>query len=254
MLLSDRQTDQKYDETEWQLRLDLAACYRLMALFGWDDLIYNHITCRLTGECSHFLINPFGMTFDEICASSLVKIDLDGNKVEHSNWPVSPSGFVIHSAIHQVRKDIRCVLHAHTTPTVVVSILEYGLLLLSQYSAMLFQSIAYHDYEGIVVNKGERQRLQQDMGQNNILFLRNHGVLVAGATVAEAFQNFYFLQRVCEIQIQAMSCDSNRISIKPEVEIAVVDQYREASLGEGAQLIWPGLLRRLDRIDRSWRE
>ncbi len=254
MGLPDAEKNNRFDESEWKLRLDLAACYRLIAYFGWDDLIYTHITCRLTDGPSDFLINPFGMMFDEITASSLVRIDLDGNKVEHSDWPVNPAGFVIHSAIHQVREDVRCVLHAHTVATVAVSALECGLLPLSQHAMLLFQRVAYHDYEGISVNKGERQCLQKDMGQNNVMFLRNHGVLVAGATIAEAFQNFYFLQKACEIQVQAMGCGTPIVQIQPEVEQVVINQYQEANLGRGAELSWPGLLRRLDRIDPSWRE
>ncbi len=254
MGLPDAEKSNRFDESEWKLRLDLAACYRLIAYFGWDDLIYTHITCRLTDGPSDFLINPFGMMFDEITASSLVRIDLDGNKVEHSNWPVNPAGFVIHSAIHQVREDVRCVLHAHTVATVAVSALECGLLPLSQHAMLLFQRVAYHDYEGISVKRGERQRLQKDMRQNNVMFLRNHGVLVAGATVAEAFQNFYFLQKACEIQVQAMGCGTPIVQIQPEVEQVVINQYQEANLGRGAELSWPGLLRRLDRIDPSWRE
>ena len=254
MGLPDAEKSNRFDESEWKLRLDLAACYRLIAYFGWDDLIYTHITCRLTDGPSDFLINPFGMMFDEITASSLVRIDLDGNKVEHSDWPVNPAGFVIHSAIHQVREDVRCVLHAHTVATVAVSALECGLLPLSQHAMLLFQRVAYHDYEGISVNKGERQRLQKDMGQNNVMFLQNHGVLVAGATVAEAFQNFYFLQKACEIQLKAMGCGTPIVRIQPEVEQVVINQYQEANLGRGAELSWPGLLRRLDRIDPSWRE
>ena len=254
MALPGMQNNNDFGESEWELRLDLAACYRLMALFGWDDLIYTHITCRLTSGPSDFLINPFGMMFDEITASSLVRIDLDGNKVEDSNWPVNPAGFVIHSAIHQVRDDVRCVLHAHTVATVAVSTLACGLLPLSQHAMLLFQRISYHDYEGISVNKGERQRLQNDMGLNNVMFLRNHGVLVAGASIAEAFHNFYCLQKACEIQVKAMGCDSELVTIKPEVEAVVMEQYRQANLGKGAQLVWPGLLRKLDRSDRSWRE
>ncbi|WP_419533497.1 class II aldolase/adducin family protein [Endozoicomonas sp.] len=242
------------EDSERELRLDLAACYRLIAHFGWDDLIYTHITCRLMQDTSHFLINPFGMMFDEITASSLVKIDMDGNKVEYSEWPVNPAGFVIHSAIHQGREDIRCVLHAHTVATVAVSSLACGLLPLSQHAMLLFQRIGYHDYEGISVNEGERQRLQDDMGLNNVMFLRNHGVLVAGATVAEAFQTFYFLQRACEIQVRVMGCVSETVTIKPEVQMAVIEQYWQANLGKGAQLAWPGLLRKLDRIDPTWRE
>ncbi|MFK0571809.1 class II aldolase/adducin family protein [Endozoicomonas sp.] len=254
MALSNVQINNGFNESEWELRLDLAACYRLMALFGWDDLIYTHITCRLPEASSHFLINPYGMMFDEITASSLIKIDLAGNKVEHSEWPVNPAGFVIHSAIHEVREDIRCVLHAHTVATIAVSTLECGLLPLSQHATLLFQGIGYHDYEGISVDKDERQSLQKDMGKNNVMFLRNHGVLVAGATISEAFHNFYVLQKACEIQVQAMGCNAPMVSVKPEVIAVVMDQYRQANLGKGAQLEWPGLLRRLDRIDPSWRE
>ncbi len=243
-----------FNEEEQQLRRDLAACYRLFALYGWDDLVYTHISCRLPGTERHFLINPYGMMFDEITASSLVKIDNHGEKVDDSQWPVNPAGFIIHNAIHQVRDDVCCVLHSHSVATVAVSVLDCGLLPLTQHAMFVHHTLSYHDYEGPSVDPDECQRLQDNMGKNNVMFLRNHGVLVTGETVADAFQNFYFTQRACEMQIQAMSCGESLVAINPKVIQGAFAKLQTASLHQRGKLIWPGLLRRLDRTDQSWRD
>ncbi len=189
---------------EWQLRVDLAACYRLVALFGWDDLIFTHISARLPGPDHHFLINPYGMMFDEITASSLVKVDLHGNKVMDSPHPViNPAGFTIHSAIHAARDDAHCVLHVHSVNGVAVSAQEDGLLPLSQHSIFVLSSLAYHDYEGVALEDDEKPRLVRDLGDKRFLMLRNHGLLTVGRSVAEAFVAMYFFEAACMMQVRA---------------------------------------------------
>ena len=188
---------------EWQLRCDLAACYRLVAAYGWSDLVFTHITARIPGPEHHFLINPYGLMFDEITASSLVRVDQDCNKLSDSPFPVNPAGFVIHSAIHAVRDDAHCVLHTHTRAGVAVSAQKCGVLPISQQSTFVLGSLAYHDYEGVALRDEEKPRLQADLGTANFLMLRNHGLLVTGKTIAEAFLNMYIFETTCRIQIDA---------------------------------------------------
>jgi ribulose-5-phosphate 4-epimerase/fuculose-1-phosphate aldolase len=192
-------------EQEWQLRVDLAACYRLIALHGWDDLVFTHISAKIPGPEHHFLINPYGLMFDEITASSLVKIDMDCRPVMPTPYKVNPAGFVIHSAIHAVREDAGCVLHTHTRAGVAVSAMKRGLLPISQQSTIILQSIAYHDYEGIAVRDDEKARLQQHLGDANYLMLRNHGLLTVGRTIGDAFLHMYTFESACQIQIGAMA-------------------------------------------------
>src|SRR5215208_509500 len=192
-------------EAEWKLRVDLAACYRLVALYGWDDLIFTHISARLPGPEHHFLINPYGMTFDEITASSLVKIDHDARKVIESPYEINPDGFTIHSAIHAARDDARCVLHTHSLNGVAVSAQRDGVLPISQQSTFVLASLAYHDYEGVALRDDEKPRLVRDLGDKTFLILRNHGTLTVGNTVADAFLAMFNLERACQIQVLAQS-------------------------------------------------
>jgi ribulose-5-phosphate 4-epimerase/fuculose-1-phosphate aldolase len=244
----------RFSPEEWAVRVDLAAAYRLVAHFRWDDLVFTHITARVPGPEHHFLINPYGMLFDEITASSLVKIDLQGHKVGDNPWPINPAGFTIHSAIHAARHDVRCVLHTHTLNGVAVSAQEGGLLPLSQQSIFVLQSLAYHDYEGVALREDEKPRLVADMGNKSFLMLRNHGLLTVGRTVAESFQAMYLFEAACAIQVRAQAGGGPLIKVKQEIIDTAMEQAREVSNGMGPhQLIWPGLLRRLDRVDDSYR-
>jgi ribulose-5-phosphate 4-epimerase/fuculose-1-phosphate aldolase len=236
---------------ERQLRIDLAACYRLVALFGWDDIVFTHISVKLPGD-SGFLINPYGMLFDEITASSLVRVDEAGNKLSDSPYPVNPAGFVIHSAIHAARPDVVCVLHTHTPAGVAVSIQRNGLLSLSQQATVVLASLGYHDYEGIAVRDDEKQRLQRDLGNNTCLILRNHGLLTVGETVADAFLSMYLLQRACEIQLLAQGTGQQLIAVNPSILAGVKQNVVTVTKGLGGALAWPGLLRRLDRINPGY--
>jgi ribulose-5-phosphate 4-epimerase/fuculose-1-phosphate aldolase len=239
-------------DEEWQLRVDLAACYRLVAHFGWDDLIFTHISARVPGPEHHFLINPYGMTFDEITASSLVKIDLDGKKVLPSPYEINPAGFVIHSAIHAVRDNAMCVLHTHSINGVAVSAQKEGVLPLSQQSTFVLSSLAYHDYEGVAVNADEKPRLVRDLGDKNFLMLRNHGLLTVGPTISEAFVMMYMFEATCMIQVRAQA-GGELIRIDQRVLSAAREGVRTAMRGSGGALAWPGLLRKLDRIVPSFR-
>jgi ribulose-5-phosphate 4-epimerase/fuculose-1-phosphate aldolase len=244
----------RFSAEEWAVRVDLAAAYRLVAHFHWDDLVFTHITARVPGPEHHFLINPYGMLFDEITASSLVKIDMQGNKIGDNPWPINPAGFTIHSAIHAARHDVQCVLHTHTLNGIAVSAQRDGVLPLSQQSIFVLQNLAYHDYEGVALRDDEKPRLVADMGNKNYLMLRNHGLLTAGRTVAEAFQAMYIFEATCAIQVRALAGGSELVHVRQEIIDTAMEQAREVSNGMGPhQLIWPGLLRRLDRIDGSYR-
>jgi ribulose-5-phosphate 4-epimerase/fuculose-1-phosphate aldolase len=238
---------------EWRARVDLAAAYRLVAEFKWDDLVFTHITARVPGSEDQFLINPYGMFFDEITASSLVKIDVHGNKLDESPFPVNPAGFVIHSAIHSARHDAHCVLHTHTLNGVAVSAQKHGVLPISQHSIFVLASLAYHDYEGVALRDDEKPRLVQDLGDKNYLMLRNHGLLTLGPTVADAFMAMYFFETTCNMQVRAMAGGSELTQVEPQVIATAMQQAAQATKGQGAQLVWPGLLRRLDRKDPSYR-
>ena len=230
---------------EWQTRVDLAACYRLVADFGWSDLIFTHITARVPGTEDQFLINPYGMMFDEITASSLVKIDIHGNKIDESPFPINPAGFTIHSAIHAVRHDAQCVLHVHSINGVAVSAQKNGLLPLSQQSMFVLSSLGYHDYEGVALNEEEKPRLVADLGRNTYLMLRNHGLLTVGPTVADAFLSMYLFETVCTIQVRALAGGGELLRVHPEIIATARQQAAAVTKGLGAQLTWPGLLRRL---------
>lgn len=244
----------RFSQEEWAVRVDLAAAYRLVAHFHWDDLVFTHITARVPGPEHHFLINPYGMLFDEITASSLVKIDMQGNKVGDNPWPINPAGFTIHSAIHAARHEVQCVLHTHTLNGIAVSAQQGGVLPLSQQSIFVLQNLAYHDYEGVALRADEKPRLVADMGNKNYLMLRNHGLLTVGRNVAEAFQAMYIFEATCAIQIRAQAGGGALIHVRQDIIDTAMEQAREVSNGMGPQqLIWPGLLRRLDRLDDSYR-
>jgi ribulose-5-phosphate 4-epimerase/fuculose-1-phosphate aldolase len=236
--------------SEQQIRRDLAACYRLVALHGWDDLIFTHISARLPDEPDHFLINPYGMLFEEITASSLVKINLQGQVVGESPFPVNPAGFTIHSAIHEVRHDANCVMHLHTIDGTAVSSDPQGLLPLNQTAQLLSQHIAYHDYEGVALDHSERPRLQKDLGHQDMMLLRNHGTLTVGRSCADAFLKMYMLERACSMQARTLSM------LKAEqaypTESAVIAKNSALMDGNGAtelaeKLVWPAMMRKLQR-------
>ena len=241
-------------EPEWQARVDLAAAYRLVALYGWDDLIFTHISARVPGGDHHFLLNPYGMMFEEITASSLVKIDLNGNKVMDSPYFINPAGFTIHSAVHAGREDALCVLHLHTDYGIAVSAQKNGLRPLSQQSMVALASLAYHDYEGLALDEDEKSRLVADLGDKHYLILRNHGLLTIGRTAAEAFLAMFLLERACKIQILAQAGGGELAEIPAPIIKRVDSQLKAVTLDQGADLTWPGLLRKLDRIDSSYRD
>jgi ribulose-5-phosphate 4-epimerase/fuculose-1-phosphate aldolase len=238
---------------EWAARVDLAACYRLVALHGWDDLIFTHISARVPGPEHHFLINSFGMLFEEITASSLVKVDMDGEVVGATDAPVNPAGFTIHSAVHMARSDALCVMHLHTMDGVAVSAQADGLLPLSQHAMLAMGDLAYHDYEGVALDLEERDRLIADLGRKHLMILRNHGTLTLGRTCADAFLRMFYLERACAMQVRALAG-----GVEPNTpELPAVE--KTASLGRMGfdgylgPLSWPALLRRLDRIDPGYK-
>jgi len=237
----------KVSAEEWQLRCDLAACYRLVAAYGWTDLVFTHISARLPGEGHRFLINPFGMFFEEVTASSLIAIDLEGNKLSESPYPVNPAGFVIHSAIHAGREDVRCVLHTHTRAGVGVSAQAAGLLPISQQSTFVLAAMGVHDYEGVAVRDDEKPRLQRDLGNNSFLLLRNHGLLTVGPSVADAFLAMYIFETACQIQLAAQSGGAELTRVEPAILDNVADQMRANTAGMNGGLVWPALLRKLER-------
>jgi ribulose-5-phosphate 4-epimerase/fuculose-1-phosphate aldolase len=238
---------------EWQARTDLAAAYRVVAMYGWDDLVFTHISARVPGPDHHFLINPYGMMFEEITASSLVKIDLHGEKVMQSPFEINPAGFTIHSAVHEAREDAHCVIHLHTTEGVAVSCQKEGLLPISQQSLYPMMGLAYHDYEGVALNPEEKVRLVRDLGDRRSMILRNHGLLTCGETVADAFLFMYILQKACEVQIRAQSGGVELIRIPQPIVDGIRKAAKEVLRGSGGMIAWPGLLRKLDRADPSWR-
>ncbi len=238
---------------EWQTRVDLAACYRLIAMYGWDDLVFTHISARVPGT-EHFLINAYGLFFEEMTASSLVKVDLHGNKVMDSPYEVNPAGFTIHSAVHEARHDVACVLHTHTRAGIAVSAQAGGLQPLSQTSLFPLSTIAYHDYEGVALNPDEKARLVADLGANGAFILRNHGLLTAGPTIPDTFLLMYVLETACQIQIMAQSGGGELIHVDPKIQAGIRAQAEEVTRGLGGSLAWPGLLRKLDRRNPGYAE
>ncbi|MHB8668453.1 MAG: class II aldolase/adducin family protein [Burkholderiales bacterium] len=244
----------KVSPAEWAARVDLAACYRLVADFGWDDLVFTHISVRVPGTDDQFLINPYGMMFEEITASSLIKVDRHGNKVADSPFSVNPAGFTIHSAVHGARHDIVCVLHTHSLNGVAVSAQKGGVLPLSQQSIFILASLAYHDYEGVALRDEEKPRLVADLGERTFMMLRNHGLLTVGATIADAFVSMYLFEAACTIQVRAQAGGGELIAIHPRIIADAQAQATAGTRGLGGMLAWPALLRRLDRIDPSYRD
>ena len=232
---------------EWALRVDLAAAYRLIALHGWDDLIFTHLTARVPGPEHHFLINPYGMGFAEITASSLVKVGLDGQPVGASEYPVNPAGFVIHSAVHAAREDALCVMHTHSLNGVAVSAQKDGVLAISQQSLFVLAALGYHDYEGVALNDAEKPRLVADLGRNTFLMLRNHGLLTVGASVADAFLAMYIFEAACAIQVRALAGARELLPIPEPILAGIQAQAAQVTRGLGGALAWPSLLRRLAR-------
>jgi ribulose-5-phosphate 4-epimerase/fuculose-1-phosphate aldolase len=240
---------------EWDARVNLAAAYRLVALYGWDDLVFTHISARVPGSDHHFLINPYGWMFEEINASSLVKVDLEGRKVMPSPYDINPAGFTIHSAVHAAREDALCVMHIHSPNGVAVSAQKNGLLPISQQSTIVLSSLAYHDYEGIALNEAEKPRLVRDLGNKNFLMLRNHGLLTVGPAIADAFLFMYTFEACCMIQVRAQSGGGELIPIAKPIVDGVETAARKATGGVGGgALAWPALLRKLDRADPSFRD
>ena len=237
----------KVSEEEWTARVELAALYRLVALHGWDDMIFTHISARVPGPEHHFLINPYGLFFGEITASSLVKVDLDGNIVQETPYFINPAGFTIHSAIHAAREDARYVMHLHTDQGVAVSAQPDGLLPISQHALIALPQVTYHDYEGIALNLDERERIVADLGSKNLMILRNHGTLSVGVTAADCWLGMFYLERACKQQIMALSVGHDRVLLAPEAAQQEVRSQVSGNRSMAAQLAWPGCLRQLDR-------
>ncbi|MBF2719320.1 class II aldolase/adducin family protein [Psychrobacter sp. NG254] len=241
-------------EQEWQMRVDLAACYRIIASYGWDDLVFTHISARVPGTEDEFLINPYGMLFEEITASSLVKVNKAGEKVAPSEYNVNPAGFIIHSAVHEARHDAHCVIHLHTNDGVAVATQEQGLLPISQQSLFPLSNLAYHNYEGVALNPEEKVRLVDDLGDAHFMILRNHGLLTCADTVANAFLYMYLMQRACEIQIKAQSGGSALTPIPVQILAGIKAASEQVTRGANGDIAWPALLRKLRRTDPSFEE
>jgi ribulose-5-phosphate 4-epimerase/fuculose-1-phosphate aldolase len=271
-----RSMRERISEAEWDLRLNLAACYRLVAKYGMTDLIYNHITARVPGREHHILISAYGMLYEEVTASSLIKVDLAGNIVEKPDhgYSVNAAGYIIHSAVHEARDDAQCVIHTHTPAGIAVSAMEEGLLPLSQTAMRFHGHVAYHEYEGPAFNRGEKGRLVEHLGRHNAMILRNHGLLACGPSIPQAFNLIYWLEQACRIQVQLLSCQRPLHAAKPQVVELTADALSGTEItldneaatnpsikpdaqkaGSGYGLLeWPALLRSLDRIDRSYRD
>lgn len=238
-------------DAEWRMRVDLAACFRLVDYYGWSDLLATHLSARLANTDNHFLINPFGTMFDEITASSLVKVDEDGTELSDSDYGINPAGFVIHSAVHMARPEVACVIHTHTQAGVGVATEEGGLLPLTQQALAVSAHTGYHDYEGLAFDLSERERLARDLGDNKVLILRNHGLLTVGNTVAEAFMWMYRAERACRFQLAFQQAGVKPVEISAEMQKITIDRNRKANSKEGYRPIgekeWPALLRKLDR-------
>lgn len=252
---ADRSVRDLVSDEEWRVRVDLAACYRMFADFGWDDLVFTHISARVPGGGGDFLINPYGMLFEEITASNLVKVDEDGNTVLDSDYEANRAGFVIHGAVLGARRDVNCVVHLHTRYGQAVSAQQDGLLPLTQSAMFLHGDVAYHDFEGTATELDERARLCADLGEKNCMILRNHGTLTVGRHVADAFIRMYYLECACRTQVLAQA-GGTALAIPTDESIARTASLMQDGLakGQARQLAWPALLRRVDRIDPGYRE
>lgn len=237
---------------EWETRINLAACYRLVENLGWGDLIYTHISAKVPNT-GHYLVNAFGLSFDEVTASNLVKVNLDGKILDETPFDINPAGFTIHSAVHEARDDAHCVIHLHTNETIAVATLKEGLLPLSQYACFSLSSLGHHGYEGLAVDHAERRRLQSDIGTYNHLLLPNHGALTLGPTVGDAFMRMYDLQRACEIQLMIQATGAEAIPIAPEIVEGIYKQANVVHSGStGGQKSWPAMLRKAYRLDPTF--
>lgn len=245
----------KYSEAEWTARLELAACYRVFAMMGWDEMIFNHITVKLDDQDGAFLINPYGMHFSEVTASSLVKIDIDGNKLDTANpWHVNKAGFVQHGLFHRHLRDAHAIIHTHTTATMAVCSVDGGLQPTNFYACNFIGQLAYHDFEGVTVREEEGARLLQNLGDKRILMLRNHGPVVMGKSLPEAFIKYWVLQRACEIQLATMSTGAPIIVGNDVIAVHQRDIYQTAIPGGSGRAEFDAMVRRVDRIDTSWRD
>ncbi len=243
---------------EWQMRVDLAAAYRLVDLYGWSDLLGTHLSARVPGPGHHFLINPFGLMFDEITASSLVKVDQEGNILSQTDYGINPAGFVIHGAIHMARPEVACVIHTHTRAGVGVATQKDGLLPITQHAMHVIAQTGYHDYQGIATDLAERESLVADLGDNNVLILRNHGLLTVGRTVGEAFMWMYRAERACYMQLSVQQAGAEISPIPEEVQRTTIERNRFNNSEKGYRPIgkveWPALRRKLDRTDASYKD
>lgn len=248
---------ERISDAEWAARVDLAAAYRLVEMFGWSDLLGTHVSVRVPDANDQFLINPYGLLFEEITASSLVKVDEEGNVLSETEYDVNPAGFVIHSAVHMALPEISCVLHTHTPAGVGVATQKQGILPLTQHALAVIAQTAYHDYEGIATDLEERERLVRDLGNNRVLVLRNHGLLTVGRTVAEAFVWMYRAERACRMQLAFQQSGAEAMYIPEEVQRVAIERNRLANSPDGHRPIgikeWPALLRKLDRVDQSYK-
>jgi len=242
----------KVSDDEWAIRVDLAAAYRLVAHYGWDDLVFTHLSARIPGPEHHFLLNPYQLMFEEVTASSLVKVDVHGNPVDPTPFITNPAGFTIHSAVHMAREDAHAVMHLHTPAGQAVSAHEDGLLPLTQTAMLVLGDLAFHDYEGVAVDLDERERIVADLGTKGAMLLRNHGTLAVGGNVGECFVKLYFIERACQAQIMALSA-GDRISRPPQGAAEVAAQQGSAGLKMAANfLAWPALKRKAYRLDPSF--
>lgn len=240
---------------EWRLRVELAACYRLALMQGWEDQIFTHFSVRIPGPERHYLLNPLGYLFDEVTASSLVKVDVDGNIIlDPTGLGINPAGWVIHGAVHEAREDAHCVLHTHTIAGVAVSIQKDGLMPISQQALTIIHDLAYHDYEGIALDGEEKKRLVAHLGKRNNLILRNHGLLTTGDTIGAAFTRMYALSRTCEIQVQALAGGRTLYPVEQAAIDRVAEQTRPDRTGRNSQLTWSAMVRRLDRVTQSYKD
>lgn len=249
---------EQVSEAEWQTRVDLAACYRLVDHFGWSDLLGTHISARVPGEEDAFLINPYGLLFDEITASSLVKVDEAGTILSPTEYQINPAGFVIHSAVHMAKPELACALHTHTPAGTAVSTSIAGLKPLTQHALAISAHVAYHGYEGIATDLSERERLVRDLGDANVLFLRNHGLMTVGRTIAEAWVWMYRAERACRMQVAFDQTGDEAVEIPEDVQQVTIERNRKANSPQGhrpiGKLEWPALLRRLDRIAPGYKD
>ncbi|MDE2417973.1 MAG: class II aldolase/adducin family protein [Burkholderiales bacterium] len=243
----------RFTEAEWDARVQLAACYRVFAHLGWEELIYNHISVRVPGEANHFLINPFGLHYSEVTASNLVKVDISGNLIGHSDWPINPAGFTFHSAIHATLPDAHCVMHLHTTPTMAVCCLQEGLSYTNFYAAQLYGQVAYHAFEGITVRLDEGQRILASSGGKPVLLLRNHGPVVMGRTLAQAFNLMWLVQRACEVQVTSQPMGALQAISEEALQACVRDSLNfNPQFGAGEDS-YAAMQRLVDRMDPGYR-